>query len=135
MRYEPHQDEIAAVPTMTDEELLEYFMYRIFETDEIWGLKEAGQWQTHQVLDQESMPVWPYKCYAEQAVNGEWLQSKPVAESVESFTYQTLNKLAQLGKVIEIMPRTSDPGCLISPQRLFSMLENTMEARESNVGD
>jgi len=135
MRYEPHQDEIAAVPTMTDEELLEYFMYRIFETDEIWGLKEAGQWQTRQVLDQETMPVWPYKRYAEEAVNGDWLQSKPYAESVESFTYQTLNKLAQLDQVIEIMPRISGAGLLISPQHLFSMLENTMEARESNVGD
>lgn len=135
MRYQPHKDEVAAVPTMTDEELLEYFLYRVFETDEIWGLKEDGQWQTRQWLDQETMPVWPYKRYADDAATGDWAQCKPCAESIESFTYQTLNRLAKLGNIVEIMPRTSNAGCLINPQHLFSMLENMMEARESNVGD
>lgn len=135
MRYEPHKDEVAAVPTMTDEELLEYFLYRIFETDEVWGLKEGGQWLGRQWQEQETLPVWPYKRYAEDAATGDWAGCSPVAESVESFCYQMLNSLARSGKVVEIMPRATAAGCLISPQRLFSMLENMMEARESTVGD
>jgi len=135
MRYEPHKDEIAAVPTMTDEELLEYFLYRIFETDEVWGLKANGQWQARQWQDKETLVVWPYKRYAEEAASGDWEQSIPIAESVETFTYQILNDSARAGRVIEIMPRASGLGCLISPQRLFNMLENMMESRECNIGD
>lgn len=135
MRYEPHKDEVAAVPTMTDEELLEYFLYRIFETDEVWGLKADGQWQARQWQDKETLVVWPYKRYAEDAATGDWAQSIPIAESVETFTYQILNSSARANRMIEIMPRVSDVGCLISPQRLFNMLENMMEARECNIGD
>lgn len=135
MRYEPHKDEIAAIPTMSDEEILEYFLYRIFETDEVWGIKATGQWQTRQRQDHQTLVVWPYKCLAENAAIGEWADCMPIAESIESFTYQTLNSAAKTGKVIEIMPRGQEVGCLIYPQRLFSMLENMMEARETNLGD
>ena len=34
---------------MTDEELLEYFMFRIAETDEVWGLKAGPRWITREI--------------------------------------------------------------------------------------
>jgi len=53
MRYEPYQEEYAAVPDMTDAELMDYFLYRIFETEEVWGLKENGfQWITEELNGQ-----------------------------------------------------------------------------------
>ncbi len=135
MRYEPHKDEYAAVPNMTDDELLEYFLYRIFETDEVWGLKEGAHIVTHQLEDQETLPVWAYKCYADDAAVGEWAHLKAVADSVEFFTYQTLHRFAGQGLMVEIMPRQSAPGCLINARRLSSMLENMMEARDHTLGD
>lgn len=135
MRYEPHPDEVAAVPQMSDEELLEYFLYRIFETDEVWGLKDGPQWLTRSVGEVKTLPVWPYKRYAADAAVGDWLQLAPVVESVDFFTYQSLNRLAQQDLTVEIMPRAGTPGCLISPRRLFGMLENMMEARDYTVGD
>lgn len=56
-------------------------------------------------------------------------------ESVDYFTYQTLNRAAGQEVTLEIMPRGSAPGCLIAPQRLFGMLENMMESRDYTVGD
>lgn len=135
MRYEPHEDEYAAVPTMTNEELLEYFLYRIFETDEVWSLKEGPQAVTRRFEDQEIQPVWAYKRYADDMAIGEWAPLRAVADSADFFAYQTLSSLARRGVMIEIMPRKAAPGCLISPQRLFGMLENMMEARDSTVGD
>ena len=135
MRYEPHKDEYAAVPTMTNEELLEYFLYRIFETDEVWTLRDGPQSVTRELDHHETLPVWPYLRYAEDAAVGEWSDLKAVADSVEYFTYQTLDKAARQGVSIEIMPRETAPGCLISAQRLFSILENMMESRDFTVGD
>lgn len=135
MRYEPHPDEVAAIPDLSDEELLEYFLYRIFETDEVWELKDGAQSVTRQVGDYETLAVWPYKCYAEDAAVGDWTHLKPVADSTDFFAYQTLNKIARQGLTVEIMPRAAAPGCLITPQRLFGMLENIMEARDHTVGD
>ena len=70
MRYEPYEDEYAAVPTMSDEELLEYFLYRINETDEVWGLQDGVEWITRVIDGRETLPVWPYKRYAEVAAVG-----------------------------------------------------------------
>jgi hypothetical protein len=135
MRYEPHEDEYAAVPTMTDEELLEYFLYRIFETDEVWCLKDGPQLVIRQVEGRETLPVWPYKRYADDAAVGEWAELQATADSVDFFSDQTLQKLIRQGLQVEIMPRQSALGCLISPQQLSSILENMMESRDFMVGD
>lgn len=135
MRYEPYEDEYAAVPTMTDEELLEYFLYRILETDEVWGLKEGPRWITRSVEGRETLPVWPFKRFADEAAVGEWQNLKPSADSLEFFSYQTLNKPAMRGVMIEIMPRNQGLGCLISPQRLLGILEGTMHSAEYTLED
>lgn len=135
MRYEPHASEYAAVPNMSDDELLEYFLYRIFETDEVWGLKSGPHWITRHTEELETQPVWPYQRYADEAATGGWAGLPAAADSVEFFAYQTLTRLARQEVTIEIMPRPGGLGCLIAPQRLFSMLENMMEARDFTVGD
>lgn len=135
MRYEPYQDEYAAVPTMTDEELLEYFLYRILETDEVWGLKDGPQWITRTVGTQTTLPVWPFKRFADEAAVGDWQHLKPGADSMEFFIYRTLSKQARQGVLIEIMPRTSGAGCLIIPQRLLTILEGTMHSGEYTLED
>lgn len=135
MRYEPHHDESVLLPTMTDDEQLEYFLYRIFETDEIWSIRTSGQPVIRELDGRITLPVWPYKRYAEEAAVGDWEGLPAVADSVDYFTYQTLDKAARQGITIEIMPRRELAGCLITPQRLFSMLESMMEARDYTVGD
>jgi hypothetical protein len=39
------------------------------------------------------------------------------------------------GAMIEIMPRKSGIGCLISPQRLLTILEGTMHSAEYTLED
>lgn len=131
MKYTPYEDEYAAVPDMTEAELLEYFLYRVFETEEIWGLKESAlQWLTHEVNGQLVQPLWPYKRYADEAAIEQWENFVPVAVSLEYFMEQTLNELAMNDIFIEIMPRKLATRCLISPHRLHSILEGMMETSE-----
>ena len=136
MRFEPYEDEYTAVSTMADEELLEYFLFRICETDEVWGLKEGPNWITREINGMETQPVWPFKRYAADATsNAQWQNLKPVAESLEFFIYQILNRLTKQNISIEIMPRETGAGCLISPQRLLNYLEDMRDAGECMVED
>ncbi|MGZ4958899.1 MAG: DUF2750 domain-containing protein [Methylomonas sp.] len=135
MQYEPYQDEYEAVPKMTDEELLEYFLFRILETDEVWGLKDGPQWTTREVDGQETLPVWPFKRFAAEAAVADWQSLTPVADSLDYFIDQTLNKRAKQGVMVEIMPRLAGMGCLISPQRLMAILENTRHSAEYTLED
>ncbi len=135
MRYEPHKDEYAAAQSMSDEEILEYFMYRIVEMDEVWGLKQDNHWITRTIDGHETLPVWPYKRYADDAATGEWQGFTPLPETLEFFIYQILNKLAAQSVLVEIMPRKDTAGCLISPLRLFNFLESMKESREFILDD
>lgn len=135
MRYEPYDDEYAAVPTMTDEELLEYFLYSILETDEVWGLKDGPHWIIREMDGRETLPLWPFKRFAAEAVDGEWQDFNAGAESLEFFIYNTLNQLAAQDAMVEIMPRKSQVGCLINPRRLAMILENTMYSGEYTLED
>jgi hypothetical protein len=135
MRYQPYEDEYAAVPGMTDEEILEYFLYRIFETDEVWGLKQGQRWLTREIDGQETLLVWPYKRYADEAAVADWQGLSPVADSLDYFIYQVLNKVASQGLMIEIMPRNFAAGCLIKPQRLFGFLDNMKDSRDFVLDD
>ncbi len=131
MRYQPYEDEYAAVPSMNDAQLLEYFLYRVFETEEIWGLKETAlHWLTHEANAQIVQPLWPYKRYADEAAVAQWEDFVPAAVSLEYFMEQTIQKLAMDDILIEIMPRETAPGCLISAQRLFSILDGMMESSQ-----
>jgi hypothetical protein len=135
MRNEPHPSEYAAIPAMTDEELLEYFLFRIYEADEVWGLKEGPHWITREIDGRETLPVWPFKRFAEDAAVGDWQNFIPLPESLEFFIYQILNKLAARDVIIEIMPRATGIGCLIAARRLFTYLEDMRESGECSVGD
>ncbi|MGR8935292.1 MAG: DUF2750 domain-containing protein [Gammaproteobacteria bacterium] len=135
MRYEPYDDEYAAVPSMTDEELFEYFLFRILETDEVWGLKDGPQWIRREIDGQETLPVWPFKRFAAEAAINDWQGLNPGADSLESFIYSTLNKLVGQNVMVEVMPRKSAAGCLVKPIRLVTILENTMYAGEYTLED
>lgn len=135
MRYEPYADEYAAVPNMDDEELFEYFLFRILETDEIWGLQDGTHWLTREIDGQETMPVWPFKRFASEAAVGDWQTMTPSAQSLESFLYYVLPTRAEQGVMVEVMPRGSAVGCLVKPRRLLTILENTMHAGEYMLDD
>lgn len=125
-----------AIRTMTDSELMEYFLSRIFETEEIWGLKDGRDWFTRQLEGRETLPVWPDKRRAEASAFNEAGKFSVRADSLEFFVYRTLNELSMLEVMVEVMPRQAEAGCLIDPRRLFNILEGMLEASQySPMGD
>lgn len=128
MRYEPHSYEYTAIATMDDEALLQFFLTRIYETEEIWGLKEGGAfWLTFERNGRETLPVFPYKRFAEEACVNDWAVMVPVTESIEYFLDKTLPRLIQNNVVLEVMPRQEGPGSLLTARQLHDILENMIE--------
>lgn len=129
-------DENDAIRTMTDSELLEYFLSRVFESEEVWELKEGRDRFTRQLEGRETLPVWPDKRMAEASVLNEAQKISARADSLEFFVYRTLNELSMLEVMVEVIPRQADAGCLIDPRRLFNILEGMLEASQySPMGD
>lgn len=131
MRYEPYEDEYASVPRMNDAELLQYFLSRIYETEEVWGLKEGGaNWMTYTPEGEELQPLFAYKRYAEEAAVEDWEVMIPVAESLEFFMERTLKRLEEQNIVLEVMPRQSGRGSLVTARQLYSILEGMIDSGE-----
>lgn len=134
MRHAPYESEYLAVPTMRDGELLDYFLMRCFETDEVWFLKEMSQPFERDLADvddsQTTFPVWPYQRFASEAASDQWPACIPSAIALDHFLYRTLDELIERDVTVEIMPRGNDTGCLIAPQRLLSILEGMIDVGE-----
>ncbi len=135
MQFQPSASDYAAVPHMSDEELLEYFLFRIFENDEVWLLKQDRRYFSRALDEHETLPVWPYKRYADDAALDIWQDCRPVGESLEYFMRDLLEQAKGLNQLIEIMPRQTAAGCLISPQRLFNFLDRLKDSREFVLDD
>ncbi len=131
MRYAPYDNEYQAAKTLTAAQQLEYFLMRIFETEEVWGLDDGTEWIFRESSEAETtLPVWPYQKYAREAAVGIWAEYQPQAESLEDFMQHTLAMLIEEQAMMEIMPGPDQPGCLISPHQLLSILEGMIDAGE-----
>lgn len=130
MRYSPYAEEVTAIATMKEYQLLEYFLTRVFETEEVWGLSDGCDWIIVEKNNQVVMPVWPYQQFAQQAVTGKFADFTTEAESLEEFIDQTIAMLIDEDAMLEIMPGRNGPSCLITPHRLYDILTGMIDAGE-----
>lgn len=129
MRYAPYEQDVHAFAIMNEAQLLEYFLTRVFETEEVWGLDDGCEWITRESNGQMIMPVWPYQQLAAMdAADSEG--ASPTAESLEDFVYQTLGQLMEEDIVLAVMGSTSQRGCLVSPHRLYEIFTGMFNAGE-----
>lgn len=128
MRYSPYEHEYEAVSAMNENELLEYFLTRVFETEEVWGLDDGIEWIMQDNNGQLSMPVWPYQLFAKESAVNDWQHCHPEAQSLEVFLQNTVAMLMDEQAMLDIMPQSSAVSCLISPQQLKSILEGMIDA-------
>ncbi len=135
MRYAPYESEYLAVPSMSDGELLDYFLFRTIETEEVWGLHEQADWLLREHQGQITLPIWPYKRFALEAALEHWHDGTPGAISLEHFVFKTLQQLIEAEVMVEIMPRGTELGCLITPHRLLDILTGILDAGECRLDD
>lgn len=126
MRYQPYQYEYEALASISDKEILDYFLLRVFETEEVWGLKTGAHW-FYNGDQQLTLPLWPYQQLAAEAATGEWQHLQAEAESLEFFMYNLLDDLELEDIQVEIMPGPDKPGSLIPAAKLFNILEGMFE--------
>lgn len=131
MRYAPYSEEYASFSQLNESQQLEYFLTRIFETEEVWGLDDGTEWVfREQANGGQTLPLWPYEKFAQDAATGPWQDKQPQAESMEDFIYHTLEMLIEEDVMVEIMPNPQQPGGLISPHQLLSILTGMIDAGE-----
>jgi hypothetical protein len=131
VRYKPSDSELLEIETLSAEQRMHYFLTRTIESEEIWGLgDEHSGWVLKEVDGKTIIPIWPYEMLATACAQQEWDNQTPIAVSLEQFVYAILPKIEQQNIQIEILPTTSQPGMLIDPRSLSSIIEGMMESGE-----
>ena len=130
MRHTPYESEYNAIQSMGHSDLLEYFLTRVFETDEVWFLKNATGWLTYDADNHTAFPVWPYRRLASDAALEKWESHAPSSVSLDHFLYVMMQELIANNVMIEVMPRIDQSGCLTPAQRLMGILEGMIDAGE-----
>lgn len=128
MRFTPTENECRAIATMADPELLEYFITRVAEVEEVWGLGDETGWVMRELEDQTILPVWPYQQLAEECARGEWRSQISNAVSLEHFVFNVIKILIEQNIQLEIMPGESRNGHLIDPHQLFKLFESVLDS-------
>lgn len=130
MRYAPYSKELIDLEEMSDNLILEYFLTRVFETEEVWGLDDGCEWVVTMQGDQQIMPIWPYQQLAAENVQQFHDSYSPTAESLEDFVFETLGELMEDDILLAIMPTEKQRKCLITPHRLHDIFTGMMDAGE-----
>lgn len=130
MRYSPYPAEINAVSDMNDAQLLEYFLTRVYETEEVWGLDDGCEWVMVERDGQATLAIWPYRHFALEAARQHWQDVEPTAESLEDFVYETLGMLMNDDSMLLVMGSSPERGCLVSPHRLYDIFTGMMNSGE-----
>lgn len=128
MRFEPYEHEYQAQAAKGDKETLDYFLLRVFETEEVWALKDGPHWFMRNLDGQLTMPVWPYERFAKEAASGSWQTYETEAESLEHVLYNLADELKDDEVMVEIMPKSNAPGVLITADQFVNIIEGMIES-------
>ena len=81
-----YQSEIEEIFCFSEDKKIKYFLGKVRETEQIWGLKDKGNWITiKDSNDKITMPIWPsYDC-AKYCAENQWKEA--VTESIDLFEF------------------------------------------------
>ena len=133
MRYSPYSYEHQAMDDFNNRQRLEYFLTRLFEAEEVWGINDGLEWVSFLKNGKVLLPLWPYESLAQDACDPMKKDLLPSAESLEDFLHFTLDELEQEGIMLELLPVKQQCGSEISPEQLKSILTGMIEAGEYTI--
>jgi hypothetical protein len=130
MHQAPTSAETKLLQGATPAELLDYFLTRAMECEEIWGLSNASGWVMKEDNGTDILPVWNYAIMAQENAKEEWSGYNPDSTSLEHFVYDILPQLQEQDIQLEILPSPQSKGLVIDAKALFEIIERKLDTVE-----
>lgn len=129
MSWQVHPKEMASVLALSSQERYGYFIKKVADFEEAWGLQSEDGW----VLvgfdgDQgEAFCIWPHADYAQACVIEGWNDCAPELISLQELLEELLPALLRDGKRIAVFPTPGGQAVVVDPRDLQSHLEHELE--------
>lgn len=122
-----NQKQIESVVALLGQKRYEYFIKRVADWEEVWGLYQDG-WALAETDDgQKVFPVWPEKEYAELCAVKEWAGYEPESFSLADFMDELLPNLKKDGVLLGVFYTPSDKGVMPTVDQVLEDLRQELE--------
>ena len=115
------------VINLTASERYDYFIRKVADFEEVWGLKDAEGWALMGNEEQVLFPVW---CEMEFAELCKWNNYQPTAIPVDDFIEKLLPKLGKDNVMLAIFPTPKGKGIISKVHDVRTDIENECEQYE-----
>lgn len=108
-------------------ERYEYFIKKVIDLEEIWGLYNNGWVEAEDDNGVKVLPFWPRQEFAKVCASNEWKTCTPKSIDLDVFINRWIPGMQKDGKKPCIFYTDKDKGIVIECQRLLNDLELELE--------
>ncbi len=122
-----HDKKIANVLSMSPEERLGYFVRKVSDFEEVWGLFDDG-WTTSETDDgAKVISFWPEQAFADKCAVEQWSSYLPKVISLSDFIEKWLPGMEKDGVLMGIFQTPENKAVVLAPSELLEMLNEELE--------
>lgn len=130
MHHAPTPAEANFLVDTSSQELLDYFLTRSMECEDIWGLSNDSGWVMREYGETTCLPVWNYAVMAEACAINELSGYAADSTSLEHFVFDILPQLRDMDVDVELLATPERQGILLTANALFEIFERKLDAAE-----
>ncbi|MGK5061443.1 DUF2750 domain-containing protein [Janthinobacterium sp. LB3P112] len=124
-----HPDKFKQVAGLSSAERHAYFVRKVADTQEVWGLCHDG-WSTAQVDGKVAIPFWPEAAFAQACASGDWEHFLPRAIALGDFLNKWLPGMASNGQLASVFPVPQGGASIAAPADLLTNLRDEVRQYE-----
>ena len=117
---------IQTIKQYNGEQRYKYLLKTVNQQQQIWILTDDDGCVMLNTEDEDCVPVWPQREFAEAWANGEWQDCKPKAIALKKWFADWTDGLLQDDLAIVVFPNQQDEGLVVYPDELELALKNKM---------
>ncbi|MGK5035848.1 DUF2750 domain-containing protein [Janthinobacterium sp. LB3P118] len=122
-----HPEKFKQVAGLPSAERHAYFVRKVADTQEVWGLFHAG-WATTQAHGKVAVPFWPEAAFAQACASGDWEHFLPRAIALDDFLARWLPGMAGNDQLASVFAAPQGSASVAAPADLLADLRE--EARQ-----
>lgn len=124
-----HPEKFKQVAGLPSAERHAYFVRKVADTQEVWGLHHAG-WATAQAGGKVAIPLWPEAAFAQACASGDWEHCQPRAIALDDFLHKWLPGMASNDQLASVFPVPQGSARIAAPYDLLADLQQEAEQYE-----
>ena len=127
MTWKMRPQEFANVAKLLPKARYEYFIKKVADHEELWGLWDEGWALLADEEEAELVPVWPHPDFAKAYANGEWQNFHPRLIELDDWLEEWIPEMLKDHRKVAVFPTADRLTTTAEPSRLRADLESELD--------